>query len=62
MIDRTAEEGGNIYLNPLYHFHSLYGHLYISRKITAEISPLRTASSRTRTAGAFRFRAQVANH
>ena len=41
------EEG--ISLTPHYHFHPLHRHLDISRAITAESSPLRIASSRTRT-------------
>ena len=45
-----------------YHFHPLHRHLDISRAITAESSPLHIASSRTLEPGAFRFRAQVANH
>ena len=38
-----------ISLSPLYHFHPLHRHLYISRTITAESSPLHIASSRTQT-------------
>ena len=38
------EEG--IYLTALYHFHLLHKHLYISRAITAESSPLHIAGSR----------------
>ena len=42
-------KGEGIPLAPHYHFHPLHGHLDISRGITAESSPLRIASSRTRT-------------
>ena len=42
-------KGEGIPLAPLYHFHPLHGHLDISRGIAAESSPLRIASSRTRT-------------
>ena len=47
----TGQQGKRqgIYLTPLYHFHPLYRHLDIRRAITAERSPLRIASSRTRT-------------
>ena len=41
-------KGEGIYLIPLYHFHPLQKPLDISRAITAESSPLHTASSRTR--------------
>ena len=54
-------KGKGISLTPLYHFHQLQRHLDISRAITAESSPLHTASSRTRP-GTFGFRAQVPNH
>ena len=53
--------GEGILLTPHYHFRPLHRHLDISRTITAESSPLRIASSRTRTR-TFGFRAQVANH
>ena len=36
-------------LTPHYHFHRLHRHLYISRAITAESSPLHIGNSRTRT-------------
>ena len=42
-------KGETISLTPLYHFHPLQRHLDINRPITAESSPLHTASSRTRT-------------
>ena len=42
-------KGEGIPLAPHYHFHPLHGHLDISRGITAGSSPLRIASSRTRT-------------
>lgn len=42
-------KGKGISLTPLYHFHPLYGHLEISRTITAGISPLYIASSLTQT-------------
>ena len=42
-------KGKGIYLTPLYHFHPLHRHLDITRKITAESSPLHIARSRTRT-------------
>ena len=42
-------KGEGIYLTPHYHFHPLYRHLDIRRAITAESSPLRIGSSRTRT-------------
>ena len=42
-------KGEDISLTPHYHFHPLHRHLDISRAITAESSPLRIASSRTRT-------------
>ena len=38
-----------ISLTPLYHFHSLHGHLDISEAIIAESSTLHIASSRNRT-------------
>ena len=41
--------GEAIYLNPLYHPHSLHRHLGISRVLTAESTPLHIASSWTRT-------------
>ena len=40
--------GEGIPLTPHYHLHSLHRHSDISRAITAESSPLRIASSRTR--------------
>ena len=42
-------KGEGISLTPYYHFHPLYGHLDISRAITAESSSLHIACSRTRT-------------
>ena len=42
-------KGEGISLTPHYHFNPLQKHLYISRAITAESSPLHIASSRTRT-------------
>ena len=44
----TGQQGKaeGIYLTPLYHFRPLHRHLYISRTITAEDSPLHIASSR----------------
>ena len=54
-------KGEALSLTPLYNFHPLHSHLYISRAITAESSPLHIGSSWTRT-GNLRFRAQVANH
>ena len=42
-------KGEGISLSPHYYFHSLYKHLGIGRVITAEGSPLRMASSQTRT-------------
>ena len=36
-------------LTPHYHFYRLHRHLYISRAITAESSPLHIGSSRTQT-------------
>ena len=42
-------KGEGISLTPHYHFHSLHGHLDISRAIAAESSPLHIAGSRTRT-------------
>ena len=38
-----------ISLTPHYHFHPLHRHLDISQAIAAERSPLRIASSRSRT-------------
>ena len=46
---RTARKGEDISLTPHYHFHPLHRHLDISQVITAQNSPLRIASSRTRT-------------
>ena len=48
-ITGLQEKGEAISLTPNYHFHPLLRHLDISRAITAEISPLHIASSRTRT-------------
>ena len=45
----TQGKAEGISLTPLYHFHPLHRHLEIDRAITAEGSPLHTASSRTRT-------------
>ena len=42
-------KGEGISLTPHYHFHPLHRHLDISRAITAESSPLRVASTRTRS-------------
>ena len=42
-------KGEGISLTPHYHFHSLHGHLDISRAIAAKSSPLHIAGSRTRT-------------
>ena len=42
-------KGEGICLTRLYHFHPLHRHLDISRAITADISPLHIASTRTRT-------------
>ena len=42
-------KGEGIYLTPLYHFHPLHRHLYISQAIAAESSPLHIASSRAQT-------------
>ena len=42
-------KGETISLTPLYHFQPFQRHLDINRPITAESSPLHTASSRTRT-------------
>ena len=42
-------KGEGISLTPDYHFHPLHRHLGISRAISAEISPLHIANSRTRT-------------
>ena len=42
-------KGEDISFSPRYHFRTLHRHLYISRVITAGSSPLRIASSRTRT-------------
>ena len=42
-------KGEGISLTHHYYFHPLQGYLDISRAITAESSPLRIASSRTRT-------------
>ena len=42
-------KGEGIYLTPLNHFHPLRSHLDISQVITVENSPLRIASSQTRT-------------
>ena len=59
----AAGEGGDIYLTPLYHFHSLRRHLDISRAITAESSPLHIGSIvAVLERGTFGFRAQVDNH
>ena len=46
---RTAGEGEGNSLTPHYHFRPLHRHLDISRAITVGSSPLRIASSRTRT-------------
>ena len=51
-------KGEGISLTPYYQFHPLHRHLDITRAITAESSPLRRASSRTRPEPG----AQVANH
>ena len=46
----TVQQGKRgIYLTSPYHFHPLHRCLDISRELTAESSPLRIASSRTRT-------------
>ena len=42
-------KGEGICLTRLYHFHPLHRHLDISWAITADISPLHIASTRTRT-------------
>ena len=42
-------KGEAISLTPFYQFHPLHRHLDISRAITAESSPLRIPSGRTRT-------------
>ena len=42
-------KGEGISLTPHYHFHPLHRHLGISRRITAESSPLHICSSRTQT-------------
>ena len=42
------EKREGICLTPLYHFHPLHRHLYISRATAAGSSPLRIGSSRTR--------------
>ena len=47
--DSQGSMGRGISLIPFYHFHPPHRHLDISRAITAEISPLHIASSRTRT-------------
>ena len=44
---RTEWKGEGIFLTPDYHFHPRHRHLDISRAISAESSPLQTASSRT---------------
>ena len=46
-------DGECISLTALYRFHPLHRHLDISRTITAQISPLQIASSRTRTGNLF---------
>ena len=43
------EKGEAISITPFYHFHQFHIRLDISEAITAERSPLRKASSRTRT-------------
>ena len=44
-INRTTGEGGRyFFLNPLYHFQTLHGRLYISKEIAAGGSPLRIAT------------------
>ena len=48
-ITGLQRKGEVISLTPHYHFHPLHRHLDISRAITAESSPLRIASSQTRT-------------
>ena len=41
--------GGGFFFTPHLHMQPLYRHLNISRAVTAEITPLHIASSRTRT-------------
>ena len=48
-ITRLQAKGEGIPLTPHHQFHPLYRHLDISCAITAESSPLHTASSQTRT-------------
>ena len=48
-IHESQGKGEGISLTPHYHFHPLHRHLDLSRAITADSSPLRIASSRTRT-------------
>ena len=56
--DSQDSRGGVGYVfNPLYHFHQFPRHLGIRRAIAAESSPLRIASSQTRTGNLW-----VANH
>ena len=52
-------KGEGIYLTPLYHFQPLHRHLDISRVITAEVSPLHIASSRSRTRNLFLVRLRL---
>ena len=48
-LSRTFTNREGISLFPHYHLHPLHRHLYISRAITAESSPLHIASSRIQT-------------
>ena len=48
-ITRLQGKVEGIPLTPHYRFHALHRHLDISQAITAQSSPLRIASSRTRT-------------
>ena len=62
-IHTAPGEGGDIYLTPLSHFHSLHIHWDISRVSTAESSLLLIVSTlAVLKQGTFGFRAQVDNH